>query len=229
MFPIYIHTHRFGGTVRHYRLYFEGNDHYVGEFCCATMKYFQSFLTSSLSLPLPLSLFLSLSLGEKPFETIEDLVQDGLITLHMEANNVEEYLRSARETRLTHSTSLGAPPADPPNLSPIHETTPAEHPVFFDNEPEELSSRSSSDCMPRKPPYYPCTIPQRHSSVNSPPLPELSKEESKRLLMKGYVPPHHHHHHHYPSSPTSPHSSHHPHPQHTHNGTVDIVTPVSHY
>ena len=64
MFPIYIHTHRFGGTVRHYRLYFEGNDHYVGEFCCATMKYFQSFLTSSLSLPLPLSLSLSLSRRE---------------------------------------------------------------------------------------------------------------------------------------------------------------------
>ena len=142
----------------------------------------------------------------------------------MEANNVEEYLRSARETRLTHSTNLGAPPPDPPNLDPIQETSPVEHPVFF--EPEELSSRSSSDCMPRKPPYYPCTIPQRHSSVNSPPLPELSKEESKRILMKGYVPPHHHHH---PSSPTSPLSSHHPHSsQHTHNGTVDIVTPVSH-
>ena len=127
----------------------------------------------------------------------------------MEANNVEEYLRSARETRLTHSTSLSAP--DPPNLDPIQETTPADHPVFFDEEPEELSSRSSSDCMPRKPPYYPCTIPQRHSSINSPPLPELSKEESKRILMKGYVPPHH----------SSSHS------QHTHNGTVDIVTPVS--
>ena len=142
----------------------------------------------------------------------------------MEANNVEEYLRSARETRLTHSTNLGGPPPDPPNLDPIQETPPTEHPVFFGS--EELSSRSSSDCMPRKPPYYPCTIPQRHSSVNSPPLPELSKEESKRILMKGYVPPHHHHHH--PSSPTSPLSSHHPHSsQHTHNGTVDIVTPVS--
>ncbi len=36
--------------------------------------------------------------GEKPFETIEDLVQDGLITLYMEVNNVEDYLKSARET-----------------------------------------------------------------------------------------------------------------------------------
>ena len=138
----------------------------------------------------------------------------------MEANNVEEYLRSARETRLTHSTNLGAP-SDPPNLDPIQETTLPEHPVFFDDEPEELSSRSSSDCMPRKPPYYPCTIPQRHSSVNSPPLPELTKEESKRILMKGYVPPHH------PISPSSPSPSSHSHSQHTHNGTVDIITPVS--
>ena len=24
--------YRFGGTVRHYRLYFEGNNHYVGKF-----------------------------------------------------------------------------------------------------------------------------------------------------------------------------------------------------
>ena len=37
-------------------------------------------------------------IGEKPFETIEDLVQDGLITLYMEVNNVEDYLKSARET-----------------------------------------------------------------------------------------------------------------------------------
>ncbi len=170
--------------------------------------------------PLKFSLSLSVNVGEKPFETIEDLVQDGLITLHMEANNVEEYLRSARETRLTHSTNLGVPP-DPPDLDPIQESTPSEHPMFFDSEPEELSSRSSSDCMPRKPPYYPCTIPQRHSSVNSPPLPELSKEESKRILMKGYVPPHH------PISPSSPSSSSHSHSQHTHNGTVDIITPVS--
>lgn len=50
---------------------------------------------------------LSVAAGEKPFDTIEDLVQDGLITLYMEANNVEDYLQSARRrTRhLTSSTS----------------------------------------------------------------------------------------------------------------------------
>ena len=160
---------------------------------------------------LTLLLFLSsllLLVGEKPFETIEDLVQDGLITLHMEANNVEEYLRSARETRISHTTSLGG--ADQPNLEPLHETGPIDQPVFFEDETAEGTAKSSRDCMPRRPPYYPCTIPQRHSSINSPPLPEISKEESKRLLMKGYVPP--------------PHS----HSQHiSHNGSVEIVSPVS--
>ena len=34
--------------------------------------------------------------GQKPFGTIKDLVEDGLITLHMEAHNVEEYLREKR-------------------------------------------------------------------------------------------------------------------------------------
>lgn len=175
-----------------------------------TSKY-EIFLFSFLSLslpPPPPSFFYNA--GEKPFETIEDLVQDGLITLHMEANNVEEYLRSARETRVSHSASVGG--ADQPNLEPIQETAPLDQPVFLEDEAAESSSaKSSRDCMPRKPPYYPCTIPQRHSSINSPPLPELSKEESKRLLMKGYVPPH-------------------THSQHTlNNGTVDIVTPVSYY
>ena len=168
-------------------------------------------LSLSLSpLPPPPSPPLSfLILGEKPFETIEDLVQDGLITLHMEANNVEEYLRSARETRISHTTSLGG--ADQANLEPLHESVPTDQPVFFEEELAEGPghAKSSRDCMPRRPPYYPCTIPQRHSGINSPPLPEIGKEESKRLLMKGYIPP-----------PI-------PHSQHiSHNGTVDIVSPV---
>jgi len=51
------------------------------------------------------NVFLSLLAGEKPFDTIEDLVQDGLIILYMEANHVEEYLQSARETRVTRQAS----------------------------------------------------------------------------------------------------------------------------
>lgn len=49
-------------------------------------------------------LSLSLVVGEKPFDTIKDLVHDGLITLYMEANNVEDYLQSARR-RTRHLTS----------------------------------------------------------------------------------------------------------------------------
>ena len=125
----------------------------------------------------------------------------------MEANNVEEYLRSARATRTTHTSSVGAP--DPPTLDPIQETASDEQPVFFEDNSAGVPAKSPSDCMPRKPPYYPCTTaPQRHTVIHSPPLPELSKEDSKRMLMRGYVPPH---------------------SQHTHNGTVDIVTPVSNY
>lgn len=45
-----------------------------------------------------------MTVGEKSFDTIEDLVQDGLITLYMEANNVEDYLQSARR-RTRHLTS----------------------------------------------------------------------------------------------------------------------------
>lgn len=47
---------------------------------------------------------MNLYAGEKPFESVEDLVQDGLFTLYMQANNVEEYLQSARNTHVTQDT-----------------------------------------------------------------------------------------------------------------------------
>lgn len=46
---------------------------------------------------------------------MEDLVADGLITLHMEANNVDEYLQSARESTKTRQSLL------PNQLEPISE------------------------------------------------------------------------------------------------------------
>ncbi len=52
--------------------------------------------------------------GEKPFETVEDLVQDGLITLYMEVNNVEDYLKSARETMQRQPSRRQTPQVRPP-------------------------------------------------------------------------------------------------------------------
>ena len=50
-------------------------------------------------------------IGEKTFESITDLVADGLITLYMEANNVEEYLKSARECTNLRKVSVLSGPA----------------------------------------------------------------------------------------------------------------------
>lgn len=67
-----------------------------------------------------------LAAGEKPFDTIVDLVQDGLITLYMEANNVEDYLQSARR-RTRHLTSSSSSYC---SLPPISTSTalPRPHP-----------------------------------------------------------------------------------------------------
>ena len=95
--------------------------------------------------------------GEKPFDTIEDLVQDGLITLYMEANNVEEYLQSARETRLEH-TSVAEDRKEDPAVS------------VFGNGGTDLSSELEGMSMvqtrARKPVYHPCTIPHRRDCTN---------------------------------------------------------------
>ena len=121
------------------------------------------------------------------------MVEDGLITLYMEFNNVEEYLRSAREREVTQRrTSVTSP------LKPLS-TIAANGPVFEeDEELEELSSApaaSSRDCMPRQPPYYPPSIPQLRDSTNtveaassSSPLYESVPDEDKLLLQQGFVP-----------------------------------------
>ena len=119
----------------------------------------------------------------------------------MEANNVEEYLKSARETRIVrHYASVSSHAG----LSTIQELS-IDEPVF---EETGHPAKNRQDCMPRKPLYYPCTIPQCRDSVNSPPSvggvaggvvreeePSLLSEEeatTKKLLMKGYVTPHAH-------------------------------------
>lgn len=106
--------------------------------------------------------------GEKPFDTVEDLVQDGLITLYMEANNVEEYLQSARQTRIVHQTSISSS-TDPFELAPVQmvPTSVAESPVFtgdvLSGEVEDLSIQGS---RARRTNYQPCTIPQRRDRTN---------------------------------------------------------------
>lgn len=105
--------------------------------------------------------------GEKPFDTVEDLVQDGLITLYMEANDVEQYLQSARQTRIIRQSSISnTDPLDmtPVQLGPAHI---AEEPVFncdtLSGEVEDLSLRGN---RARRQVYQPCTIPQRRDCTN---------------------------------------------------------------
>lgn len=121
--------------------------------------------------------------GEKPFDTIEDLVQDGLIILYMEANHVEEYLQSARETRLTRQASItGA--NDVPSLSSDITSLQKKHshsvegedPVFREGDElpevmEELNVVEEEEGEAqagrhRRPLYHPCTIPLRRDCTN---------------------------------------------------------------
>lgn len=117
-----------------------------------------------------------LSVGEKPFDTIEDLVQDGLITLYMEANNVEDYLQSARTRtrRLTASSSssyASLPAISYPRLHPnasakpeplleeVEETTPSPTPPVV----------SPPLPPPPREPSYPREERERSSSASSGP------------------------------------------------------------
>ena len=105
--------------------------------------------------------------GEKPFETIEDLVQDGLITLYMEANHVEDYLKSARESRsLQRVVAMG------------QDTSSASNEAVFSEEnigdlPPPVPSRGVSQ---RKLPYQPCTFPHRKDTINVPAPPSHAHE-----------------------------------------------------
>lgn len=120
----------------------------------------------------PLVLIFLPCAGEKPFDTVEDLVQDGLITLYMEANDVEDYLQSARQTRLVHQVGSNGN-ADPLDLTPM-QGDPAhtvEESVFngdaLSAQVKDLSVREASgNSRPRKQVYQPCTIPQQRDRTN---------------------------------------------------------------
>lgn len=105
------------------------------------------------------------TLGEKPFDTVEDLVQDGLITLYMEANDVEEYLQSARQTRIIRQSSISN--ADALHMAPLHPAQVPEEPMAngdaLSREVEDLSLHGH---RARRQAYQPCTIPQRRDCTN---------------------------------------------------------------
>jgi hypothetical protein len=69
--------------------------------------------------------------GETSFDSIEDLVADGLITLFMEDNNVEEYLKNAQDKRASTVVPAGDPSGrnglelegTPPPLPPRNKPT----------------------------------------------------------------------------------------------------------
>jgi hypothetical protein len=111
--------------------------------------------------------------GEKPFDTIEDLVQDGLITLYMEANNVEEYLQTARRRtrRLTTSSSSSYS-----SLPPI--TLPRPHPQAS-AKPEPLLEEAE-EATPSPPPHSPALISPPPVS-REPSLPQEERERSRSV------------------------------------------------
>ena len=64
-------------------------------------------------------------IGEKQFESVEDLVADGLIVLHMEKHNVMSFIDDAREAaKLTVVQTLPPPVVMPPPLAVSRSDTP---------------------------------------------------------------------------------------------------------
>ena len=88
-------------------------------------------------------------------------MQDGLITLYMEANNVEEYLKSARQTRLDHKPSIRSTRDDPFDPSSDHTLTGEESVLNGDELGTQMEELSMQQTRPRRPVYQPCTIPQQ--------------------------------------------------------------------
>ena len=115
---------------------------------------------------------LSCDAGEKPFDTIEDLVQDGLITLYMEANNVEEYLQTAR-TRTRRLTSSST--SSYASLPPI--TLPRPHPQASAR-PEPLLEEVE-EATPSPPPHSPALVSPPPPTSREPSLPREEQERSR--------------------------------------------------
>ena len=173
--------HRFGGQVRHYRLYYDPQErcHLVGRqgIACTSICLVLTPLTHSFTHTLTHSFTHSLthppsyplSAGEKPFDTIEDLVQDGLITLYMEANNVEEYLQTARR-RTRRFTSSSSSYASLPSTSlprPHPQASALTEPLLEEMEEVTPSPPPRSPALISPPPI----VPREQS---------LSREERER-------------------------------------------------
>ena len=76
--------------MRHYHLYHDGEYHYVG-------KHFIIIII----------LVVIGNIGEKLFDSVEDVVADGLITLFMEKHNADKYLQTQRSSLVTIQHGLG--------------------------------------------------------------------------------------------------------------------------
>ena len=87
----------------------------------------------------------------------------------MEANNVEEYLQSARQTRIVQRSSSTRSATDPVDESSAHV---GEESVF--NGEAEVGSEVVEDVsaqkggQQRRVAYQPCTIPQRRDNISLP-------------------------------------------------------------
>ena len=103
--------------------------------------------------------------GEKKFDSVEDLVADGLITLHMEKNNVMSYIEESRETA-KKTTTPTTPTAVVPLSIPSVRTPVRRHTVN--------SSSSSAPVMRRE-------IPGRGSRTGN----VLTSPASKVLSVHG--------------------------------------------
>lgn len=123
-----------------------------------------------------LSFFLSLCyVGEKPFDTIVDLVQDGLITLYMEANNVEDYLQTARRRTRHLTSSSSSSYCSLPFFRPHPQASAMSEPLI-----EEVEESTPS--------------PPHHSSPPGVPLePSLSREQRERSSSASSAPSDHEH------------------------------------
>ena len=147
----------------------------------------------------------SFFVGEKPFDTIVDLVQDGLITLYMEANNVEEYLQTARRrtrhltasssSSYTSNTSTSLPRPHPhastmpePLMEEAEETTPSPPP----RSPPPQSPPPQSSPPQSPPPQSPPPIPHREPSVPREER-ERSSSASSGVSDHGHAPANHGH------------------------------------
>ena len=80
------------------------------------------------------------NVGEKLFDTVEDVVADGLITLFMDKHNADKYLQSQRSSLFTAHNNLSSVRAHQPSNNGVSEAlhsslTPiAEQDFTFDDE-----------------------------------------------------------------------------------------------